>query len=130
MADDLLADASACLALLRRELDGAQLQMSEEASYTPQAITLLSRMVYLCEAAVDLAGTERKSAAAVLVRPAIKCWINCCYILYCKWEAVLRLRSLGVPPAPRSSHGSGLEQRRCSHSPSNSSNSAKSSPSN
>lgn len=96
MADDLLADASACLAVLRQELDGAQLQMSEEGSYAPQAIALLSRMVYLCEAAVDLAGTERKSAAAVLVRPAIECWIDCCYILYCKWEAVLQLTSLGL----------------------------------
>ncbi|MEQ1698715.1 MAG: DUF5677 domain-containing protein [Ilumatobacteraceae bacterium] len=96
MADDLLAETSACLAVLRRELHGARLQISEEVAHAPQAIALLSRMVYLCEGAVDLARTERKSAAAVLVRPAIECWIDCCYLLYCKWEAVLQLTSLGL----------------------------------
>lgn len=96
MADDLLADATACLDLLRRELDGSRLEWSEDVAHAPLALALLSRMVYLCESAIELARTCHKSAAAVLLRPAIECWIDCCYVLYCKVEAVAQLTVLGL----------------------------------
>jgi uncharacterized membrane protein YecN with MAPEG domain len=96
MADDLLADATNCLALLRESLDGARLATSDESTYAPHAIALLSRLVHLCEAAFDVVRTERRSAAAVVVRPALECWIDCCYVLYCKWEAVLQLTFLDL----------------------------------
>ena len=96
MADDLMMDASDCLTLLHAELDGARLPSSEQTLHAPHAVALLSRMVHLCEAAIDVARTDRRPAAAVLLRPAIECWIDCCYVLYCKSEAVLQLVSLGL----------------------------------
>jgi hypothetical protein len=32
----------------------------------------------------------------VLLRPVIECWIDCCYVLYCKIDAVMQLTSLGL----------------------------------
>lgn len=82
--------------MLRSALDGARLVPEDDAAHALQAIALLSRSVFLCEAALDLSRTERRSAAAVLLRPAIECWIDCCYVLYCKYEAVLQLAALGL----------------------------------
>ena len=95
-SDELIEHASRALELLRGALDGARLAPEGDAVHAPQAIALLSRSVFLCEAAVDLTRTERRSAAAVLLRPAIECWIDCCYVLYCKYEAVLQLAALGL----------------------------------
>jgi hypothetical protein len=96
LADDLLDSASQCLDVLRQGLDGARLVPDDDVAHAPQAVALLSRSVFLCEAAVDLRRTERRSAAGVLLRPAIECWIDCCYVLYCKYEAVLQLVALGL----------------------------------
>jgi hypothetical protein len=96
MTEDLLDSAEKCLSLLHEGLDGAQLQIGDDTIHAPQAAALLSRMVFLCESALALARTPQRAAGAVLLRPAIECWIDCCYVLYCKAEAVLQLSSLGL----------------------------------
>ncbi len=96
ISDGLLDHVSRALELLHSALDGARLVPEDDAAHAPQAVALLSRSVFLCEAAVDLSRTDHRSAAAVLLRPAIECWIDCCYVLYCKYEAVLQLAALGL----------------------------------
>lgn len=94
--DALLGEVVRALDVLREGLDGARIVAEGESVHAPQAAALLSRAVFLCEAAVELSRTERRSAAAVLLRPALECWIDCCYVLYCKHEAVLQLAALGL----------------------------------
>lgn len=96
MNEKPLTSASLCLGLLRDNLDGFHHAPTDDTLHAPQAVALLSRMVFLCEAATDLLDSERRPAAAVLLRPAIECWIDCCYVMYCKTAAVLQLTSLGL----------------------------------
>src|SRR5687767_12915204 len=98
MANEVLLDAAkACLSTLRGRLDQSRLTDADETNiHAPHAIALVGRMVFLCEGACDLLAGDRALAAPVLLRPAIECWVDACYVLYCRGEAVLHLTSLSL----------------------------------
>src|SRR5262245_49080368 len=77
-------------------LDGLEPESTEENSHAAMAVALLCRMVFLLQAAKELCRGPRERGASVLLRPAIECWVDCCYVMYCKHEAVLQLSFLGL----------------------------------
>lgn len=86
-----------CLGELRRGLDRATLNVDDEgAAYAWWALPVLCRGVFLCEAAVTLIASPERAAATTLLRPAIECWIDACYVMYCGPEAVLKVGGVSL----------------------------------
>lgn len=84
--------ARECLRVLRAGLDRATLHAdAEQAGYAWYAIPVFCRGVFLCESASVLARSEQRPAAAALLRTAVECWIDTCYVLYCREPAVAQL---------------------------------------
>jgi hypothetical protein len=110
--DDLLDAVSPCLETIRAALDERELVWDEDTAHAPMAIALLGRMVFLLEAAVDVARSNRRAAAAVFLRPAVECWIDCCYVLYCKHEAVVQLTSASLSARKKLGRACGVDPRQ------------------
>lgn len=86
-----------CLGELRRGLDAATMNVDDEgAERAWWALPVLCRGVFLCEAAVTLIASPQRSAASALLRPAIECWIDACYVMYCGPEAVLKVGGVSL----------------------------------